>query len=271
MGGTWYCRCECPRSERADNSGRVLARSRNARRAAETGNGSDVVPSFECAFVYESESRSISERGVRDSSSQPRRVSRMKQRKWRFLTQMGFLVGTACTQGQPPRDATAQSGPVADSAAAHRFAQEFYDWYTPLGPRPGGPSWFLLLSGRTFRLEADLVAALRSDSIARNDARQFRETLNFDPFLDSQDPCPRYAVSEVRRIGAKYRVKVKPVCANAIAQSYQTGEPVLEIVSESGVWTISDVFYSDSATLKRTLCGYAKDDLRSERRPKKCP
>lgn len=70
-----------------------------------------------------------------------------------------------------------------------------------------------------------------------------REVIDFDPFLNSQDPCPRYKVTDVRSAGRSYRATVQPVCPNPNSQYWQTLDKhtSVQVIPEAGRWKIANV------------------------------
>jgi hypothetical protein len=186
------------------------------------------------------------------------------------LTLLGFafLATNACAQvgssglKTPPVDTA--PAPTDSSQAVRAFVQHFYDVYTDPSFSPAWP-W---LDVDQF-VDAKLMTALRADSVASLDMRRSREIINFDPFLDSQDPCPHYAVVEVRRNGAAYDVTVKPVCADP---RWQTQRPVVEVMRQGDRWMITNMRYDHAGPkdLRGLLCEWAKADMKPERRPAKC-
>jgi hypothetical protein len=186
---------------------------------------------------------------------------------------VSLATGSGCspTPQKPEQSATSTSvAVVADSEAAHRFVQKFYDWYTA-GTAYGvkAPAGFDQMLANY--LDASLAAALRADAAAQRDSAQFRQSLSVDPFLFSQDPCPRYEVAEVRRVEGKFVVTMRPVCANATAQKYQNKQVAVEVARQGDEWRIHDVSYLDGSTLKGRLCNFAREDSRPDKRPARCP
>jgi hypothetical protein len=175
-----------------------------------------------------------------------------------------------------PAGASAQDRPTptlraatADSASAHQFVQKLYDWYLAKPNQlHGAPqAWITLNSSES--LEPGLAAMLRADSAAAVADQQARQTLNFDPFLWSQDPCPRYEVTGVVKSEAGFGVTLRPVCFPE--NPWQTKRPRVEVAPQKdGGWRVANVFYGDSNNLRSLLCEYANADLRPERRPGKC-
>jgi hypothetical protein len=164
-------------------------------------------------------------------------------------------------------NASAQSAQVsADSLRASRqFVQRFYDWYMPLAlGRHAFPAEYYVLSNAGRYLDRDLAAALRADSVAEQagPSKATRQTLEFDPFLESQDPCGPYEVVDVARRGDAFRVRMRPCHAKGVG-------PVVEVRAMEGRWRITNVLY-DNGDLKSYLCQWAKADLLPDKRPAKC-
>jgi hypothetical protein len=132
--------------------------------------------------------------------------------------------------------------------------QTFYDWYQ------SGSShyrlWRLMTSGSKY-LDPGLANILSADSVLGLDPDLPRNLLDFDPVLDSQDPCPHYEVTQVRRQEGDYRVTVRPVCPTAEGQRLQTTTPIVELVPVYGSWRIINIWYPEPEQmydLKSTLC-----------------
>src|SRR5689334_19920193 len=76
-----------------------------------------------------------------------------------------------------------------------RFVQRFYDWYVPLAIKSDStPSWNQVLRYRGSSLSSELVRRLREDADAQAKVKGEMVGLDFDPFLNAQDPCERYRV-----------------------------------------------------------------------------
>ncbi len=186
-----------------------------------------------------------------------------------------LAVGAACGQGASGGGSTASTVTRAgspttdgDSVSAGEYVQSFYDWYVPMADSArDGPAFWRLLSADV--LDSTLVEGLRADSAFGDLSSKHgtREGLNFDPFLASQDPCPRYEVADTGADGPTgFRVTVKPVCAET---TWQTQRPVIAVTHHDGRWKIVNVFYERS-DVRSLLCGFAKADRIPERRSSGC-
>lgn len=176
-----------------------------------------------------------------------------------------FAQSAACAQGRRVDVAAREPmSTVGDSAlAVHQFVQGFYDWYTPIAVAPReGFAYYRVLSKSDSYLDLDLAAALRGDSVAQFSIPDTRQTLNFDPFLNTQDPCAPTEVVGVRRQGGTSRVTIRTCRASRPG-------PVVEVRAVNGRWRITNVFYG-RGDLRSYLCQWAKEDTRTDKRPDKC-
>ena len=176
-----------------------------------------------------------------------------------------FLQSDACARGARVAATPQQRTSIAGDSivAVRQFVQGFYDWYTPIALSGlHFPAYWNVLNNADRFLARELAAAIRDDSVAQVSAPITRVPLNFDPFLDSQDPCGPNEVIDVRRQGDSFRLPIREC-------HMQRPGPVVEVRSVDGRWRISNVFY-DRGDLKSYLCQWAKADLRPERRPTQC-
>ena len=181
-----------------------------------------------------------------------------------------FFQSDACAQAAPAPTKPHRSTTVRPNStrAVRRFVQTFYDWYVPiaLSDTVHIITWYYVLNNADRFLDRGLAAALRADSVAQqmDPMKQTREVLNGDPFLYSQDPCGPYEVIDVQHRGGAFIVLVRPCHAKAAG-------PVVEVRAVGGRWRISNMLDLDGhRDLKSYLCQWAKEDLRTDRRPAKC-
>jgi hypothetical protein len=127
-----------------------------------------------------------------------------------------------------------------------RFVQQFYDWYVPLGLSEvsSGPAWYAALSHNPALLSDDLLRELRADSIAQSGTTDL-VGLDFDPYLNSQDPCKRYETAAGVRGAHTYRVPVHAVCAGS---RHVDPDVIVEVALINGKWLIRNFVYPPSKT-----------------------
>jgi hypothetical protein len=131
---------------------------------------------------------------------------------------------------------------VTSSLSAPGFVRAFYDWYVPIVHSDvGAPAWFAVLQRDPPVLNAKLLAALRQDSISGAASPGEVNGLNFDPFLDSQDPCEAYELGDVTGTGNTQHVAIHSVCSGM-----RSAEPSLlaEVAMEDGSWVFQNVRYT---------------------------
>ena len=118
-------------------------------------------------------------------------------------------------------------------AGAAKFVQDFYDWYVPIAlAQKDGPASNAVLKRNPPVLAPELLKELEQDSEAQAKSQEI-VGLDFDPFLNSQDPCERYVVGDVKEASGKFLVNVHSVCSGKKSE-----EPavVAETSQENGSW-----------------------------------
>jgi hypothetical protein len=103
----------------------------------------------------------------------------------------------------------------ADNAGqkqASDFVQKFYNWYVPIALKTTKePSSDLAIAKRGSLFEASLLRALKADAEAARNSPGDIVGLDFDPFLNAQDPSKKYVAGDVSESGGLYLVGVYSV------------------------------------------------------------
>lgn len=161
-----------------------------------------------------------------------------------------LLVALFC----PPR-ATARGQARANaqlSATVKIFVRRFYSWYVPEALKANeAPAWNVALKFRGEVFSVTLFRALKEDSDAQARVSGQVAGLDFDPFLNTQDPCDRYRVGTVAPHGAGFRVAIYGMCSGR-----RNERPVViaEVERQRGSWVFADFLYPTIRTdLLRTL------------------
>lgn len=143
------------------------------------------------------------------------------------------------------------------------FVQGFYDWYVPkaLGENVG-PAWNLVLRSRSSDLSPQLAQALREDSAAQAKAKGEIVGLDFDPFLNSQDPGEHYEVGTITPNGGGYRVAIHGVWSG---KKHEKADLVAVVAQKNGHWTFVNFDYPEG----RDLLVVLKSLRESRQRPTK--
>jgi hypothetical protein len=145
-----------------------------------------------------------------------------------------------------PTAVVAQSVHEPADSAALRFARAFYAWYVPAQARSHERGVELVLKQRGSALGEELRRALVQDSVAQARAKGEINGLDFDPFLNSQDPCDSYVARGVRRDGAGFAVEVYGACR--VAKDARP-DVVVELAPRGNSWVIRDLRYSANRDL----------------------
>lgn len=146
----------------------------------------------------------------------------------------------------------------AEVASVRRFAQTFYDWYTPKALQENVDAEHLALTQKGPLFSPELRRALMDDWQAQH-AKGVVDIvgIDWDPFLGGQDPADRYWVEKISQKGRTWRVSVWS------AYGKQSHKPdVIAIVEKSKVtqrWQFTNFEYGDSFDLLKSLRQLKKD------------
>lgn len=143
--------------------------------------------------------------------------------------------------------------------AVKDFAQGFYSWYVPEALKTEEtPAWSVALKYKRSAFSLALFRALKEDSDAQAKASGQIVGLDFDPFLNTQDPCDRYEVGTVTPQNARYRVDIYGVCSG---KRNEKPDVVAEVARRDGSWAFTNFLYP---AIHRDLLGTLRT-LREER------
>jgi hypothetical protein len=122
-----------------------------------------------------------------------------------------------------------------------QFVQSFYEWYAQEAQKENrGPSWIFALENRPSAFSPKLAKLLKEDSDSQSKSPQEIVGLDFDPFLNSQDPDERYAVGKIVQRGDTYWVDIYSVRSG---QRSDTPDVVPELKREGGKWRFVNFHY----------------------------
>ena len=165
--------------------------------------------------------------------------------------------------------ASSQQSPQTQSSNANedscrKFVQQFYDWYLPKAKTAKVRAADIVLKYKSDSFSPELLRQLKADSAAQAKARGEIVGLDFDPFLNTQDPSfKRCTVGKIVPKGNGCRAEVACVFPGANAeQSHVTPE----LTFEQGHWLFVNFHYQEGSK-KYDLLGMLKA-LRDERKPK---
>jgi hypothetical protein len=136
---------------------------------------------------------------------------------------------------------------AGDLESARQFVQSSYDWYAPLSERLPGSSTDSVVIGRADHFGPVLREALQADRAAQRDARDIVSVLgDYDPFLMSQDPCPRYLARAATARLAGVEVRVYGQCQSGPAKL----AVLVDVVRDGVTWRFADFRRPDAPSVR---------------------
>lgn len=146
-----------------------------------------------------------------------------------------------------PLAASAQSPGSVTARSCRQFTQQFYDWYVPF-TRKGlsGPAWDLVLQRRANSLSPQLYEALKNDSASQ--AKGELVGLDYDPFLNTQEPAVHYETGAISWVNGKCTVEVWRSSKNETAEKSDKPALVAELEQHNQRWRFTDFIYPTENT-----------------------
>jgi hypothetical protein len=149
----------------------------------------------------------------------------------------GFLLGILFfPQSTQPQTSSDQE----TEESCQKFVQAFYDWYLASGPQKkhSSPSMDTALRQKPEVFGAELFRLLKEDRDEQaNDPGEITG-IDFDPFLNSQDPSDHFSVVGITRKGSSYWVDVRGI------RSGKRQEHVIpELIQHDGRWILVNFHY----------------------------
>jgi hypothetical protein len=142
----------------------------------------------------------------------------------------------------------------ADAGADGQFVQGFYDWYTAKAGADG-VSWAIALEQRGTDFDPPLRDALKADLAAQAKVKDDIVGLDFDPFLNTQDPEGIYKVESITKSGKVSKVQVTQATKDAAATVAVTAVVTLT----NGHWRFVNFVYPDGGNLLDILATLKKE------------
>ena len=166
------------------------------------------------------------------------RISAMKVCCWFVLL---MLLSSLGAQAQDSK---------AVSKSPREFVQEFYKWYVPKALNSKiTRAWDLALKYKGSAFSHELAQLLREDSAAQAKCEELIG-IDFDPFLNTQDPANGYEVGEIKQNDKHYRADIYSVESGKRSEKSRVSA---DIVENEGHWVFVNFFYSDGGDLLKIL------------------
>jgi hypothetical protein len=146
-----------------------------------------------------------------------------------------FLAALPCSLHAQAKSAQKVSTSLPD------FVRSFYDWYVPKALAENAvPASERAIKYRSSSFSPELIRALREDSEAQAKAQGTIVGLDFDPFLNSQDPAERYRIGPITKRGSHYWVDVYGVWPG---KKREKPDVVPELMHKNGHWIFVNFHY----------------------------
>jgi hypothetical protein len=145
---------------------------------------------------------------------------------------------TCFAQAQKPGIQNAPESP-------DHFVGQFYAWYVPRTLSGNSiPAYEFTLKNKKAVFTPSLFEALKDDFDASAKVRDEIVGLDFDPFLNTQDPCDRYEIGKAVQKGDSYRVEVYGICSGKRSEKPDVWP---EVVRANGHWLFANFHYEHQA------------------------
>lgn len=157
------------------------------------------------------------------------------------------LLGLCASCAQHAQAATDQN----NSRSLKIFVQSFYNWYVPKALSDSiSPSWNIALTHKASIFNQRLANALKNDSIAQAQSPGEIVSLDFDPFLASQDPCERYEVGKITQRHNSYFVEIFGICSG---KRNTKPDVIAELARKDTSWVFINFYYPNNKDLLSVL------------------
>ena len=160
----------------------------------------------------------------------------MKSFKMAVCCGLLFFLATSCARAQ---ESGSRSPDMQKSC--RDFVQVFYDWYVPKALKESEvPASDLALKYKAALFSPELRQALGEDSQAQAKAKGEIVGLDFDPFLNTQDPSERYVLGNVSVKDERCSVEVHSVTSG---KKSAKAAVVPELLFKGGHWMFVNFHY----------------------------
>ncbi len=138
----------------------------------------------------------------------------------------------------------------AQSASARAFVSSFYNWYAPLALQDHAePTWHIPLREKKTEFDPTLVRLLQADVAAQSKCEDL-VGLDFDPFLNSQDPSEKYEVGDIKQQGDMFTADIFSVQAG---ERNRKPDVIASFKKRGDGWLFLNFYYSNGGDLMAIL------------------
>jgi len=131
--------------------------------------------------------------------------------------------------------------------AVRKFAQDFYRWYVPIAVKDNIE---IAIKQRPSSFSPQLLQALRDDAEAQAKAIGELVGLDFDPFLNSQDPSNYFVIGQINLRNDGYWVDIH---TSKSAKAHAKPDVIAVVNQSGGHWFFTNFRFPDGGDLLKTL------------------
>lgn len=140
-----------------------------------------------------------------------------------------------------------QPAPAPTDQSCRSFVQSFYDWYLPRASR-SAEAYPTTLKTKSQLFSPTLIQVLKQDYAASQANPNEVVGLDFDPFLNSQDPSPQFKVTAAKVQRTKCSAEV-----HGITDGVNNEEVHPELNFVNGTWQFTNFRYEQNSDLLSLL------------------
>ena len=147
--------------------------------------------------------------------------------------------------------ATLQAQQAKPEDSVRKFAQDFYRWYVPIAAKnKKGPPIEIAIKQRPSSFSPQLLQALRDDTEAQAKAIGEIVGIDFDPFLNSQDPSNHFVSGQINLKNDGYWVDIH----TSKSEKTHAKSSVIAVVNQSGGhWFFTNFRFPNDGDILETL------------------
>ncbi len=133
----------------------------------------------------------------------------------------------------------------------NEFVRGFYDWYVPKARADNpDPAWEIVLKSKKKLLSPQLAQALKEDLDAQAEFPGDIVGIDFDPFLNTQDPVKRYTIGNIAQEGKNYQIEIK---GDRVGIKNKRPDLIAEVAKKDGSYVFVNFHYSKNQDLLTIL------------------
>ncbi len=161
----------------------------------------------------------------------------------RVQVAVSFIIWLLCSVAAMAQ----QPASVPTEESCRSFVQGFYDWYLPRASR-SAEAYPTTLKTKSAWFSPMLLQALKQDYAASQANPNEVVGLDFDPFLNSQDPSPKFKVTGAKVQGTRCSAEV-----HGITDRVNNEEVHPELNFVNGAWQFANFRYEQGSDLMSVL------------------